>query len=104
MKNEPTARQRQAVANLIVKAAQPVTTDEASRLIRDLRRDQTAFQLLLEKIVEADRADEHDRLGRLLSEAKRRVRYGDWLPLLRQLGINARRAQRLMNKAKRRDT
>ena len=98
--NEPTPRQKQTVADLIVQVAVPVTANEASRLIGDLRREQTVFTRLIEKIIEADRAGDCGRLGRLLAEAKRRVRHGDWLPLLQQLGINARRAQRLMNKVK----
>ena len=93
---EATPRQKRTVAALIAKAAQPVTVDEAGRLIRDLKREAESFPALLEQIVEADHAGDADRLGRLLVRAKRRVGHGGWLPLLREIGINPRRAQRLM--------
>ena len=99
---EATPRQKQTMADLIIKVAEPVTADEASRLIDDLRREQTVFPRLIKKIVEADRAGDGDRLGRLLSEAKRRVRHRDWLPLLQRLGIHRRRAQRLIAQSKQR--
>ena len=94
--DEATPRQKRTVAALIAKAASPVTFDEASRLIRDLRRKQAAFPILIEKIIEAERAGDHERLGRLLADAKHRMKHGAWLPMLRQLGIHPRRAQRLM--------
>ena len=94
--SEATPRQKRTVAALIAKTAQPVTFDEASRLIRELRREQQSFPALVEKIIAADRAGDAERLGRLLSEAKRHMAHGAWLPLLRELGINPRRAQRLM--------
>ena len=94
--NGSTEKQKSTVAALIAKVAEPVTFDEASRLIGDLRREQTAFPGLIEQIVEADRARDRGRLGRLLAEAKRRVRHGDWVPLVRRLSIHPRRAQRLM--------
>ena len=97
---EATPRQKRTVAALIAKAAQPVTVDEAGRLIRDLKREAESFPALIGKIMEADRAGDRDRLGRLLTRAKRRVGHGAWLPLLRELGINQRRAQRLMEKSK----
>ena len=93
--NEATLRQRSTVAALIAKAASPVTFDEASRLIRDLRRDQAASPRLIENVVEADHAGDQERLGRLLADTKRRMAHGAWLPLLRELGIHPRRAQRL---------
>ena len=99
--SEATPRQKRTVAALIAKTAQPVTFDEASRLIRDLRREQQSFPALIEKIVAADRAGDAERLGRLLSEAKRRMAHGAWLPLLREVGINPRRAQRAMAHAMR---
>ena len=102
--NDATDKQKRTVAALIAKVAKPVTFDEASRLIRDLRREGTAFPILIEKIGNAERACDRDRLGQLLTEAKRRVRHGDWLPLLRRLGINARRAQRLIRKLGRGET
>ena len=98
--DEVTARQKRTVAALIAKADSPVTFDEASRLIRDLRRDQAAFPILIDKIIEAERAGDHERLGRLLADAKHRMKHGDWLPLLRQVGIHTRRAQRLMARSK----
>ena len=94
--DEATPRQKRTVAALIAKAASPITFDEASRLIRDLRRDQAAFPRLIENVVEADHAGDQERLGRLLADTKRRMAHGAWLPLLRELGIHPRRAQRLM--------
>ena len=94
--DKATSRQKRAVAALIARTAEPITFDEASRLIRDLRRDQGAFPRLIENVVEADHVGDHDRLGLLLANAKRQVRHGDWLPMLRELGINQRRAQRLI--------
>ena len=94
--NEPTPRQKRETARLITKAASPVTFDEASRLIRNLRRDQAAFPRLIENVVEAENAGDQERLGRLLADTKRRMAHGAWLPLLRELGIHPRRAQRLM--------
>ena len=94
--SKPTLMQKQTVANLIIEVAQPVTAAEASRVIRDLRREKATFPHLIAKVVEADRAGDHDRFGRLLRELKRRVRHGNWLRTLQQLGINPRRAQRLM--------
>ena len=94
--HEATPRQKRASAALIAKVATPVTFDEASRLIRDLRRNQAAFPRLIENVVEADHAGDQERLGRLLADTKRRMAHGAWLPLLRELGIHPRRAQRLM--------
>ena len=91
-----TVRQKRAVAALIAKVAAPVTFDEAGRLIQNLKREQQSFPALVEKILAADRAGDRDRLGRLLTRAKRRVDHGSWLLLLRELGLNARRAQRLV--------
>ena len=96
--DEVTARQKRTVAALIAKAASPVTFDEASRLIRDLKREAESFPALIEKIIEADHAGDVERLGRLLANAKRQVRHGAWLPMLRLLGIHPRRAQRLMER------
>ena len=96
--SEATPRQRRATAALIAKTAQPVTFDEARRLIGSLKREQAAFPVLIAKIVEADRAGDLDRLGRLLADAKHRMKHGDWLPMLRLLGIHPRRAQRLMER------
>ena len=94
--DDVTARQKRTVAALIAKTAQPVTFDEARRLIGSLKREQAAFPVLIAKIVEADRAGDLDRLSRLLADAKHRMKHGDWLPLLRALDIHTRRAQRLM--------
>ena len=93
---DATPRQKRATAALIAKVAAPVTFDEASRVISSLRREAESFPALLEQIVEAHHAGDADRLGRLLVRAKRRVRHGAWLPTLREIGINPRRAQRLM--------
>ena len=68
-------------------------------MIRDLRHEQAAFPILIEKIIEAERAGDHERLGRLLADAKHRMKHGDWLKFLGKLGINARRAQRTMAKS-----
>ena len=100
---EATARQKRETARLIARTAEPVSFDEASRLIRNLKREQTLFPALTEKIIEAERAGDHERLGRLLSEAKRQMRHGDWLTTLRGLGVHPRRAQRLMGRSRRRD-
>ena len=96
--HEATPRQKRASAALIAKVATPETFDEASRLIRDLRGERTAFPKLPAKIMEADHAGDVERLGRLLADAKYRMCHGEWLPTLRQLGIHARRAQRLMER------
>ena len=96
--DEATPRQKRTVAALIARTATPVTFDEASRLIGDLKRDALSFPALIAKIVEADRAGDVERLARLLANAKRQMRHGDWLPMLRQLGIHPRRAQRLMER------
>ena len=89
-----TARQRHETARLIARTAEPVSFEEAGRLIRDLKREQQSFPALIEKIIAADRAGDHERLGRLLADAKHRMKHGDWLPLLARLGIHPRRAQR----------
>ena len=95
---DATPRQRRTAARLIAKVAEPLTFDEASRMIGGLKREAESFPALIEKIMEADRAGDRDRLGRLLTRAKRRVGHGAWLPLLREVGINQRRAQRAMAK------
>ena len=93
---EATSKQKRETSRLIAKVAEPITFDEASRLIRDLKREQQSFPALVEKILAADHAGDADRLGRLLARAKRRVRHGDWLPTLRRLDIHPRRVQRLI--------
>ena len=102
--DKATSRQKRAVAALIARTAEPITFDEASRAIRDLKRaaEAESFPALIEKIVAADHAGDAERLGRLLSEAKRQMRHGDWLTTLRQLGLHPRRAQRLMGRSRRR--
>ena len=95
---EASPRQKKYAASLIVRACEPLTADEAGRLIRDLRREETAFPDLLEGIIKADKGNDKERLGHLLASAKRRVKHGDWSPLLDKLGISHRRAQRLMAK------
>ena len=101
--NAATVRQKRAVAALIARTAEPVTFAEASRLIRELKREQQSFPALVEKILAADRAGDRDRLGRLLADAKRRVRHGHWLPLLRECGIDPRYAQRLLTRGNKHD-
>ena len=96
--DEATLRQKRAVAALIARTAEPITFDEASRLIRDLKREAHSFPEVVAKIIEADHAGDVERLGRLLANAKRRMAHGAWLPLLRELGIHPRRAQRLMER------
>ena len=76
MTAEPTTKQRHYVAAMIAKTAEPITYDEASRLIRDLKRDETRFPDLLEGIITADNGNDKERLGRLLASAKRRVSHG----------------------------
>ena len=88
--DEATSRQKRAVAALIARTAEPITFDEASRLIRDLKRETHSFPAVVAKIIEADYAGDVERLGRLLANAKRQVRHGDWLPMLRQLDIHLR--------------
>lgn len=83
---------------MIARTAEPITFDEASRLIGGLKREQRAFPELVEQIVAADRAGDVERLGRLLSRAKSRMAHGAWLPTLGELGIHPRRAQRLIGK------
>ena len=95
---EATPRQKRKVARLIARTAEPVTFDEASRLIGGLRREAESFPALIEKIIEANRAGDIERLGRLLTKVKRRVRHGDWLSMLRRLDIHPRRAQRAIAK------
>ena len=96
--NEATPRQKRETARLIARTAEPVSFDEASRLIRKLRREQTSFSTLFEKIIKADHAGDHERLGRLLADAKRRTKHGDWSLTLQELDIHPRRAQRAMAK------
>ena len=96
--DEATPRQKRTVAALIARTARPVTFDEASRLIGDLKREAHSFPEVVAKIIEADYAGDVERLGRLLANAKRQVRHGDWLPMLRQLSIHPRRAQRLITR------
>ena len=98
--DEVTPRQKRTVAALIARTARPVTFDEASRLIGDLKREAHSFPEVVAKIIEADHGGDVERLGRLLADTKRRMKHGDWLVTLRQLGIHPRRAQRLMEKAK----
>ena len=98
--DKATSRQKRETTRLIARTAAPITFDEASRLIRDLKREQQLFPVLIEKIIAADHGGDVERLGRLLSEAKRQMRHGDWLTTLRQLEIHPRRAQRLMTRAK----
>ena len=94
---EATPRQKREVARLIARTAEPETFDEASRMIRDLRREETALPRLLHEIIEADHAGDTGCLGALLADAKRRMAHGAWLPTLRQLNIGPRRAQRAMS-------
>ena len=97
---EATARQKRETARLIARTAEPVSFDEASRLIRNLKRETESFSALIEKIIEAERAgNNHERLGQLLADAKHRMKHGDWLKFVGKLGINARRAQRTMAKS-----
>ena len=93
---EATPRQKRASAALIAKIAKPITFDEASRMIGDMKREAESFPALIERIIAADRAGDGELLGRLLVRAKRLVRHGDWLPLLVRLGIHPRRSQRLI--------
>ena len=95
---EASPRQKKYAASLIVRACEPLTADEAGHLIRDLRREETAFPDLLEGIITADNGNDKERLGHLLASAKRRVKHGAWLRTLDKLGISHRRAQRLMAK------
>ena len=97
--DEATSRQKRAVAALNAKAAQPIDFDEASRLIGDLKREAHSFPEVVAKIIEADHAGDVERLGRLLANAKRQVRHGAWLLMLRRLDIHPRRAQRLARAA-----
>ena len=96
--DEATPRQKRTVAALIAITAEPNTYDEARRLIRDLKREQQSFPALIEKIIEADHGGDRKRLGRLLADAKRQMRHGDWLTTLRELRIHPRRAQRLITR------
>lgn len=98
--NEPTPRQKRSVAAEVANLCMPISFDEASHMIRCLRREQTLFPALINKIVEADRAGDTVRLSRLLVQAKRRIAHGAWLPLLKRLSIHPRRAQRLIGKGK----
>lgn len=92
-----TVRQREYVSALIIK---DVTADEASRLIGDLRRDRIQTKDLLEAIIDANRLGKSKRLGSLLVELRARTMHGQWLPTLRELQINPRRAQRLVKAAR----
>ena len=92
-----TKAQREYLAALIVESA---TADEASRLIRDLKRERAKTKDLLARITEAERSGDRVRLGRLLVELKSRTAHGRWLGLLEGLGISPRRAQRAMKAAR----
>ena len=96
--DEATPRQKRTVAALIARTATPVTFDDASRLIRDLRRQEEDLPHLAEEIVAANQAGDRERLGRLLLTLKARVQHGDFARVLAELGIHPRRAQRLMSK------
>ena len=76
--DEATPRQKRTVAALIARTATPVTFDEASRLIRDLRRQEEDLPHLAEEIVAANQAGDRERLGRLLLTLKARVQHGDF--------------------------
>ena len=91
-----TPRQKRETARLIAKVAEPISFTEASRLIGKLKRQQQSFPALVQKILAADRAGDHERLGRLLADAKHRMKHGNWMPLLGEIGIHPRRAQRLV--------
>ena len=93
-----TKAQREYLAALIVESA---TADEASRLIRDLKRERAKTKDLLARITEAERSGDGVRLGGLLNELKSRTAHGQWLGLLEGLGISPRRAQRAMKAARR---
>ena len=93
-----TKRQREYLAGLIVES---VTVEEASRLIRELKRERAKTKDLLARIVEAAATGDTVRLGRALVEAKALTRHGQWLALLKVLGISPRRAQRAMEAARR---
>ena len=96
-----TPRQKRETTRLIAKTAEPITYEEASRLIGGLKREAHSFPALIEKIIAADHGGDVERLGRLLCEAKRQMRHGDWLTTLRSLELHPRRAQRLMTRSKR---
>ena len=98
--NEATPRQKRETARLIARTAEPVSFDEASRLIRELRREQRAFPELVEQIVAAIDAGDDEMLGRLLRRAKRQIAHGGWARFLGKLDVHPRRAQRLMARTK----
>ena len=95
---EATAKQKRKVKALIAEVAVPETFDEASRLIAGLRREhsplppQEDIAAIHVAFEEGDKSD----LARALRRAKARTRHGYWLPLLGELGISPRHAQRIM--------
>ena len=93
-----TAKQKRKVKALIAGVAVPETVDEASRLIAGLRREHSPLppQEVIEAIHRALEEGEKSVLARALRRAKTRTRHGCWLPLLNELGISPRQAQRIM--------
>ena len=97
---EATARQKRETARLITRTAEPLTFDEATRLIGRLRREQRALPELVEQIVAAIDAGDDDMLGRLLRREKPQIAHGGWAMFLGKFGVHPRRAQRLMARTK----
>ena len=98
--NEPTLRQKRAVATEIAILCTPMSFDEAGRLLSDLRQTRDATGVLIQNIVAAIENADDDLLGKALIRAKPRIRHGAWLMFLGKLAIHPRRAQRLIAKNK----
>ena len=90
-----TIQQKKQIAKL---ATRSLSFEEAARLIPALKREVSPLpaNTTIEEIRQAQESGDNAALGRALRQAKRRTRHGCWLPLLEQLGIHRRRAQRLM--------
>ena len=99
--NEATPRQKRAVAAEIANLCTPMSFDEASRLLSDLRQTRDATGVLIQNIVSAIDAGDDEMLGRLLRRAKPQIAHGGWAKFLGKLDIHPRRAQRLIARTKR---
>lgn len=87
---------RLEVARLITS---DLSFEEASRLIGDPRRERSPLpsQEVIDRLHRAlDEGDDRAEIGRALLAARKATRHGCWLPLLNSIGINERRARRMM--------
>ncbi len=91
-------QQKKRVSKLVTG---PLTFDEATRLIPDLKREASPLPSnnLIQEIRHAQETGDDAAFGAALIRAKRRTRHGMWIPLLDKLGIHPRKAQRLIKRS-----